>query len=123
MFLTCIIPGPDNPKAKIDVFLQPLIDELKELWVEGVLCYDVVRKQNFTLRASLMWTINDFPAYGMLSGWMTQGKLACPVCIEDTKSFTLQNGGKNFWFDCHRRFLEPNHPFRNNRTAFKKNTV
>ena len=32
MFLTCIIPGPTNLKNKIDVYLQPLIDELKSLW-------------------------------------------------------------------------------------------
>lgn len=28
MFLTCLIPGSSNPKAKIDVYLQPLIDDL-----------------------------------------------------------------------------------------------
>ena len=27
LFLTFIIPDPDNPKAKIDIYLQPLIDE------------------------------------------------------------------------------------------------
>ena len=31
LFLTYITPGLDNPKAKIDVFLQPLIDELNKL--------------------------------------------------------------------------------------------
>ena len=31
LFLTRIIPGPNNSKAKIDVYLQPLIDELNEL--------------------------------------------------------------------------------------------
>jgi len=25
MFLSCLIPGPHNPKARIDVYLQPLI--------------------------------------------------------------------------------------------------
>ncbi|WVZ58442.1 hypothetical protein U9M48_008718 [Paspalum notatum var. saurae] len=30
------------------------------------------RHTNFTLRAYLLWTINDFPAYGMLSGWSTK---------------------------------------------------
>ena len=72
LFLTCIILGPDNPKAKIDIYLQPLIDELNELWCDGVLTYDISTKQNFRLRAALMWTINDFPAYEMLSKWMTQ---------------------------------------------------
>ena len=36
LFLTCIIPCLNNPKVKIDVYLQPLIDELNELWCENV---------------------------------------------------------------------------------------
>ena len=68
MFLTLIIPGPNNPKSRIDVFLQPLIDKLLLLWHEGVLTYDIFTKQNFVMKENLMWTINDFPAYGMLSG-------------------------------------------------------
>jgi len=79
--------GPYSPKAKIDVYLQPLIDDLKNMWSDGVWTYDVSKKQNFLLRACLMWTINDFPAYGMLSGWGTHGRLACPYCVEETKAF------------------------------------
>jgi hypothetical protein len=66
------------------------------------------------MRAALMWTINDFPAYGMLSGWSTHGKLACPYCIENSKAFTLANGGKASFFDCHRRFLSLNHKYKKN---------
>ena len=51
MFLTCLIPGPSNPKAKIDVYLQPLIDDLKQLWNCGVLTYDISMKQNFIMKA------------------------------------------------------------------------
>ena len=32
------------------------------------------------MRASILWTINDFPAYANLSGWSTKGKFACPIC-------------------------------------------
>jgi len=39
-----------------------------------------------------MWTINDFFAYGMLSGWSTHGRLACPHCMEHTKTFKLNYG-------------------------------
>lgn len=123
LFLTLIIPGPHNPKDKIDVFLQPLIDELNMLWNEGVVSYDISLKQNFRMRAALMWTINDFPAYGMLSGWMTAGKLACPYCMKNSKAFTLKHGRKTSFFDCHRMFLPWDHPFRRNRDAFKKNKV
>ena len=68
MFLTVIVPSPRNPKDKLDVYLQPLIYELKTLWEIGVETYDISRKQNFMLRAALLWTISDFPAYSMLSG-------------------------------------------------------
>ena len=94
IFINALIPGPHNPKSLIDVYLQSLINELKLLWNDGVLTYDISLKDNFMMRAALLWTINDFPAYGMLSGWSTAGKLACPICIEDTKAFYLQNGRK-----------------------------
>jgi len=70
MFLSCIALGPDNPKADIYVFLQPLINDFKRLWV-GEWIYDISRKQKFRMRAYLMWTINDFPAYVMLSSSST----------------------------------------------------
>ena len=41
MFLTCIILGPKNSKNKINVYLQPFIDELKELWDIRVETYDI----------------------------------------------------------------------------------
>ena len=47
IFLNCVIPGPRNPKVLIDVYLQPLIDELKQLWVQGVETFDVSFKQKF----------------------------------------------------------------------------
>nr|XP_033516354.1 uncharacterized protein LOC117280718 isoform X2 [Nicotiana tomentosiformis] len=121
LFLTCIVPGPRNPKTLIDVYMQPLIDELKLLWHEVVETYDISTKQNFRLCAALIWTINNFSAYGMLSGWSTVEKLACPICMKDTKVFTLKHGGKNTWFDCHRRFLPMDHEFRRNTSAFMNN--
>ena len=43
------------------------------------------------MKATLMWTINNFPAYRMAFGWSTHGKLACPYCMENNKAFTLTN--------------------------------
>ncbi|XP_039138725.1 uncharacterized protein LOC120276047 [Dioscorea cayenensis subsp. rotundata] len=123
MFLSIIVPGPSNLKDKLDVFLQPLVAELKDLWEVGVETYDVARKQNFMMKAALLWTINDFPAYSMLSGWSTTGKLACPYCMEDFDAFTLTKGGKASWFDNHRKFLSPDHPYRRNKKRFRKGNV
>jgi len=113
-----IIPGPSNPGQNIDVCLRTLIDELTQLWSSRALTYDISRKENFIMRAALMWTINDFPTYGMLSGWSTLGKLACPYCMENNKAFTLRNGGKASFFYCHHRFLPHNHRYRKNRKDF-----
>ncbi|NAW06103.1 hypothetical protein FGF99_24590, partial [Salmonella sp. gx-f8] len=77
LILSMIIPGEKGPGNDIDIYLQPLIKELKQLW-PGVETYDALRKENFNLRAALMWTINDFPAYVNLSGWSTKGRYACP---------------------------------------------
>ena len=44
MFFTVLVPGPTNPKGKIDVFLQPLIVELKSLWGVGVQTYDISKR-------------------------------------------------------------------------------
>ena len=123
MFLTVLVPGPRNPKQKLDVFLQPLIAELKELWDVGILAYGISTKQNFWLRAALMWTISDFPGYAMLSGWSTAGRLACPYCMGHSEAFTLSKSGKQSWFDTHRKFLPADHIFRRNRYAFRKNMM
>ncbi|XP_050222376.1 uncharacterized protein LOC126672469 [Mercurialis annua] len=120
MFLTVIVPGPRNPKHQMDIFLQPLIAELNHLWEFGVQTFDVHRRQNFQLKAALMWTINDFPAYFMLSGWSTSGRLACPHCMENTDAFTLNGSRKKSWFDCHRKFLPRGHIYRRNTTDFRK---
>jgi hypothetical protein len=109
MFLSTVIPGPSSPGWNIDVYLRLLIDELAQLWSSGALTYDILGKQNFVMRMALMWTINDFPAYEMLSGWSTHGKLAYPYCIENNKAFTLTNGGKASFFYYHCRFFPRNH--------------
>ncbi|CAM8929118.1 unnamed protein product [Rhodiola kirilowii] len=118
IWLTILIPGPSSPKKRLDIYLRPLIDDLIYLWNVGVDTYDASRRQSFMLRAALMWTVSDFPAYVMLSGWSTQGKLGCPYCMADTKTFVLKNGRKVSYFGCHRRFLPENHPSRGDRRNF-----
>ncbi|XP_062009115.1 uncharacterized protein LOC133725758 isoform X2 [Rosa rugosa] len=111
--MSLLIPGPRAPGNDIDVFLQPLIKELKELWEIGVATYDAESGHNFCLQAALLWTINDFPAYANLSGWSTKGKLACPTCNEQTPHQWLNNWQKTVYYD-HRRFLPRGHSLRKN---------
>jgi len=123
MFLALVIPGPKHPGRDIDILLEPLIDELKKLWLHGEMTWDGYKRENFKMRAQLCWTVSDYPAYEMLCGWGTKGKLACFYCMDKTKAFQLENGGKACWFDCHRCFLPPDHAFRRDRKNFRKGRV
>ncbi|XP_071688992.1 uncharacterized protein [Rutidosis leptorrhynchoides] len=84
--LTLLIPGPKSPGKDIDIFLRPLIDELKVLWSDGVTTKDHATNSYFNMRAIILFTINDFPARSSLSGWSGQGYMACPTCNVDTPS-------------------------------------
>ncbi|XP_074377904.1 uncharacterized protein LOC141719426 [Apium graveolens] len=118
LMLTILVSGPQEPGNNIDVFLQPLIDDLKKLWKEGEPdVHDAHTKSSFTLRAILMWTINDFPAYGNLSGCVNKGYMCCPVCGDDTVAKYLPYT-KKMCFQGHRRYLPRNHPYRRKKTAF-----
>ena len=99
--LSLLIPGPKGPGNDIDIYLQPLVDDLKQLW-EGVDTLDATSGESFKLRAALFWTINDFPAYEILCGRSTKGRFACPVCGDETCSKWLTNG-KKFCYMGHRR--------------------
>ncbi|XP_039134220.1 uncharacterized protein LOC120271606 [Dioscorea cayenensis subsp. rotundata] len=84
--LSLLIPGPKDPGNNIDVYMEPLIEELKELWEDGIETFDVSMNETFRMRAAILWTINDFPAYANLSGWSTKWAYACPICGYDTAS-------------------------------------
>ena len=45
--MSMLIPGPKSPGNDIDVYLQPLVEELKDLWEVGIETYDVSLKHNF----------------------------------------------------------------------------
>jgi hypothetical protein len=115
--MSMMIPGARSLGVSIDVYLQPLIDELKVLWEEGVQTWDAKAKKNFDLHALLLWTINDFPAYAMLSGWSTKGKFACPYCHMDTDYLWLKYGKKHCYMG-HHRFLLSEHKWHKNKVSF-----
>ena len=67
-FMTSLlIPGPKSLGRDMDVFLRPIVDELKLLWTEGVDVYDASMKESFTMRTTLLWMVNYFLAYSLLS--------------------------------------------------------
>ncbi|GJV60011.1 hypothetical protein Tco_1466111 [Tanacetum coccineum] len=81
--LTLLIPGPKSPGKDIDVYLRPLIDDLKVLWaLKCVETIDVAIGQKFNMRA------------------MTLHLCVC-VCVLDKTAYVG-----------HRRFLKKPHEWR-----------
>ncbi|RDX84960.1 hypothetical protein CR513_33922, partial [Mucuna pruriens] len=80
-----------SPRTRndIDIYIQPLIKELKELWENGVETNDASRDEMFTLQACLLWTVSEFIGLGMLSGWNTYIGLAFPSCNFDSSPLRL----------------------------------
>lgn len=120
LMLSLLISGPKQPANDTDIFLAPLIEDLKITW-EGVEVFDAHRQEFFKLRAMLLWTINDFSAYGNLSGYCVKGHKACPIYEEDTFSLQLKHGRKTIYLGT-RRFLSMSHCYRRLRKAFNGST-
>ncbi|XP_048596310.1 uncharacterized protein LOC125578066 [Brassica napus] len=121
IMLSLLIPGPHQPGNSIDVYLEPLIDDLNSLWNIGELTYDALTRSTFTLKAMLLWTISDFPAYRNLAGCKVKGKMGCPLCGKKTDSMWLKFSRKHVYM-CHRKGLPPTHSFRGKKKWFDGKT-
>jgi len=84
--LSLLIPSSHQPGNEIDIYLKPLVNELKELWEEGVETYDTYSKEHFQMRATLLWTIHDYPGFGNVSRWRTKGYHSCYTCNDQPYS-------------------------------------
>ncbi|XP_039138806.1 uncharacterized protein LOC120276140 [Dioscorea cayenensis subsp. rotundata] len=110
VMMSLLIPGRNSPGKDIDVYLRPLINELRDLWEVGVHTYDAYKKEKyFQLHATIMWTINDFLTYGDLSGQSTKRYLACLVCNNETPCIRLRN---KICYMHRRHFLLKDHVWR-----------
>ncbi|XP_056685694.1 uncharacterized protein [Spinacia oleracea] len=101
LMLALLIPGPSSPGNDIDIYLQPLIKDLKELWEFGLETYDSSSNQ------SLCNVVR----------WSTKGYFACPGCHYDNDSERLDFSKKNC-YRATRRFLDPAHRWRYNKRNF-----
>ena len=76
-----LIPGPKEPK-RINAFLQPVIDELIQLW-HGVGIIESCNSSVPTLRAALLCFVSDIPATRKVCGFPNfNGKFGCSKCLK-----------------------------------------
>jgi hypothetical protein len=108
--MALLISSTKSPGKHFDVFLQPLLEDLLELW-KGVDAIDALTGKKFSLHATVFWCIHDYPALSTLSGRTTKGYFACLHCDKDPLSYRIR--GK-FCYIGHHRFLPRRHRLRTN---------
>ena len=123
IFLTLIIPGPNYLGKNMNVYMQPLKDDLQEAWDNGFKTYDAYSKWSFIMRVWYMYSTHDLPAYALFVGWCVHGRFPCPTCKGALEFRWLQAGRKFSCFDMHRQFLDPRHKFRKDKKNFIKGRV
>ncbi|XP_021718897.1 uncharacterized protein LOC110686603 [Chenopodium quinoa] len=117
IMLSLLISGPKQPGNDIDVYLEPLLEDLRLLWDKGVPMFDAHTSTNFTLRTMIFCTVSDFPAYGNLSWYKVRGKKPCPIREDKMEPTRLKNFGKDVYMHT-RRLLRRDHPYRKKKAEF-----
>ncbi|CAM8918521.1 unnamed protein product [Rhodiola kirilowii] len=113
--LAMLISGPKSPGKCLNVFMQPLIDELNMLWNTGAVTFDRHIRSSFNMKVAVMWTISDFLGLGMLGGLKSKGYKACPLCLDEIYS---QHLAGRMSYQGHRKWLDRNHPWSHLATKF-----
>ena len=87
-FLVGIIPGPNELRLHINSFLEPLVEDLQQLW-KGV---EMTTPEGVkTVHAALLCTSSDIPATRKLCGFVGHGAVkGCSRCL---KSFPTAEFG------------------------------
>ena len=81
------ISGPQQPGIHIDLYLRPLVDDLKILWSIGV----TIKRKQFTPCGMLFTTIiTDIPGGHSMSS-QSKGDKDYVHCLDYTKTLWLNN--------------------------------
>jgi hypothetical protein len=80
LLLTILISGPKQAGIDIDVFLEPLMEDMQKLWEHGVNVWDEYKKEHFNLKAIIFFMINDNPTRLTLT-WQVKRE-TCVVCVD-----------------------------------------
>ena len=99
MILFGLIPGPNEPPLNINSYLEPLVEELKVLWSEGmVINMPDNPGQQVHLKAGLLCVACDIPAARKVCGFLGHmAKLGCSKC---TKEFHINCETGHACFGC-----------------------
>lgn len=101
MILSLLIFCSQQPSNNINVYLTLLIEDLQNLWEVVVKVYDAYEYEFLNLRAMLIWTISDFPAYENLMSCTVKRYNTCPYYRVDNTKCRPKHSGKNAYIGLH----------------------
>jgi hypothetical protein len=110
--MSLLIQEPRKPRNDINVFLEPAIDELVEMFEKGVEdIWDEYKKEHVMIMAVLFATITDLRGRGCLSREKMKCYTGCFKCLDDTDVVHVSKNSKIVYMG-HRKFLPKDHPYR-----------
>jgi len=89
------------------------------LW-GGVMTIDVTRLEgswSLCFKVICMWSIHDFPAYGLFARCHAKGYMACPLCGPNVDTQHSSHLKKNV-YQGHGHYLGIDHPYWRDRVSF-----
>jgi hypothetical protein len=93
LMLSILIQVLKQAGIDIDVFLEPLMKDMVELWNEGVHMWDQYQQEYFTLKAiRFVWIHDALGGFTVLG--QTKGKSRYPICMDGTASVYLPSSKK-----------------------------
>jgi hypothetical protein len=72
--LSLLIPGQRAPGSDIDVYFEPLVDDMLDMFLDGVRTYDASKGEFFQLYAAIICTITDYPALANVYACASSGE-------------------------------------------------
>ena len=107
----------------MNVYLQRLVDELLWLWVDGVEAYDANTGETFKMHSAMLWTMYDYPGYGVCSLLQTQGRKAYPPCgLNNLDAISCPHLKKIIYYG-RRKYLPLHHKYRSARNKRLFNNI
>ena len=96
LILVGIVPGPGEPPIHMNTYLDPLVEELKVLWEDGIQVTSPEFPHPVTLRAALICSACDIPACRKVLGFYGHmSKMGCSKC---TKEFNYDSTSDRILF-------------------------
>ena len=95
VILVGILPGPSEPKHDINSYLEPLVNELRDLWTGVAMqVHTVTGLSSTVVRCALLCVACDLPAGRKVCGFLGHSaKLGCSKCL---KAFPGGVGSMNY---------------------------